>query len=155
MSIPGTRAALQALNLTIEGVKSAPTVYPGALNTADLPLALAWPGPGEARAEGFADLRRQDRTWIIRVYVDAINQGLGKHEVWHSAEAILQALIETYLDGANAVLDNNGAQATVSTAEGGVTDGGLQVITYPPGLPLDAAPAYYGLEVRVRVYEKW
>jgi len=155
VSVAGTRVALQTLNATITGVTSAPANYPGAINTADMPMALVWPGPAESRAESIGALRRQDRTWVVRVYVDAVNQGLGKHEVWQTAEVLLQRFIEAYLNSANVVLDNNGAQATISTAAGDITDGGLQVLTYPPGLPLDAAPAYYGLEVRVRVYEKW
>jgi len=75
MSIPVTIAQLQMLHRGIEGVKLAPTVYPGSLNASDLPLVLVWPGRGVTRpitARGA--IQKTERVYSVRVFVDPIGQ---------------------------------------------------------------------------------
>lgn len=75
MSITTTIAQLQMLHRGIAGIKLAPEVYPGSLNTSDLPLVLIWPGRGVTQpltARGI--LQTTQRIYSVRCFVDAIGQ---------------------------------------------------------------------------------
>lgn len=75
MSITVTIAQLQMLHRLIPGVKATPTVYPGSINTADLPLVLIWPGRGiTTPVTARAILQKTERVYQVRAYVDPIGQ---------------------------------------------------------------------------------
>lgn len=74
MAMTDILAAIQAINESITGVKQAPTVFPGQLNTSDLPLVLAHP---ERAVHTVTSVQgsQESRTWFVRVYVLPIAQG--------------------------------------------------------------------------------
>ena len=118
MAIADVIAALQTVHAGIAGVVSAPTQYPTALNTNDLPMILVFPGQGSSSQEAMNSLRRQDRTYLVRCYVDPVAQGIRDENV-QLAIALLQRCIEAYINPATiALIDSGGLHATlkISTA---------------------------------------
>jgi len=74
MTILATKAALQALHLTISGVRSAPTVMPLSLNTADLPCVLVFAGESTWNELG-NQVEEQQREYICKVFVNTVVDG--------------------------------------------------------------------------------
>jgi len=105
MSIATVRAAIQANNLTITGIVTAPTVMPNMLNDADLPAAIVFVGAAIWQHETFGDAGESARrNYEVRVYVKAVGQGEAG-EAYETAEALLQAMGHNYL--ADRGIDNS------------------------------------------------
>ncbi|NIV36803.1 MAG: hypothetical protein GWN58_47420, partial [Anaerolineae bacterium] len=72
MSITSVVTAVQGVNAGITGIRTAPTSIPGKLNTADMPMALVFVGPGApTRVSDFSSHRR---TFYVRVYVKPVSR---------------------------------------------------------------------------------
>lgn len=146
MSIATAIAAFQTLNGTITGIASAPQDMPASLNTATLPIALTFPGPATWNHQAIG-LKRQFRTYIIRVYVQAVGQGAGVDEGFDRALPILEAMGHAYLDEEqnmtyfSAVADHLGALG------GGFSDEGLGTLPF-------AGQDYRGFTFRVEITDK-
>ena len=95
MTIATTIAAIQAVNAGIAGVKRAPTTIPGSLQTAELPMALVFVGPGQP--ERVSDFSLHFRTFYVRFYVKPVARGIKPDEGYRQAYGLLQTVIETYL----------------------------------------------------------
>jgi hypothetical protein len=97
MSIATTRAAIQANNLTISGIVTAPTVMPNSLNDADLPAAIVFTSAAAWLHETFGEAGESERrSYDVRVYVKAVGQGEAG-EAYETAETLLQAMGHNYL----------------------------------------------------------
>ncbi len=108
---------LQNINKTIEGINTAPIKYPGALNTANLPCVLVWPGRGTTRKVTAKAIQVQsERVYSVRVYVEPSGQSNYDIPSWTSME-LLPRFIETYYR--NEVLADGFAIIT------GVNDSGI------------------------------
>lgn len=142
MTIAADILELQAINVSVTGITSAPTSYPAALNTADLPCVICWPGPATWSRPSLGDLQRMDRTYLIRVYVEALGQNQWDTAI-QDCITLLDAFGRKYIDKA--------ADSTVSlhiqAREGGVRDNGVQVLTY-------AGTDFHGFEFQVDVHTK-
>ena len=157
MTIATTIAALQTMHASISGVANAPTIYPGSLNTADLPMVIVWPGPAEASLAGLG-YNVVQRRYRVACYVDAIEQGLGINESWQAAITLLQRFHDEYLDSTNNPLVTGTYQSWIRNKEGEspVLDGGLEVVAYPPpATGQEGYPHYYGFQIEVMVKEEW
>src|SRR6478736_4038687 len=136
MAIRVVIIALQTIHASIPGVVSAPLVYPNAINTNDLPMMLTFPGQGTSSQEAMNSLRRQDRTYLVRGYVDPISQGIRDEKIQQTI-TLLQLCIEAYINPDNIrLVDQGGLHATIKiSAATPVTDTGLAVLPYgPPAL---------------------
>ena len=96
MSASDVASALQTINATITGITTAPTEMPGHLDTAQLPCALAYPGPAEHSDASYTHLR-SDRTWLIRVYVKPLGQGRGVDEGYQECLPFLHYFATEYI----------------------------------------------------------
>jgi hypothetical protein len=146
MTVATTITAYQTLHATITGVKSAPTKMPQALNTADLPLAFAWPGPtieqtGWQPYAGWYSVRRY---YIVRCYVKPIAQGSGFDDGYQEAIALLQRFGDAYMDNANL----SGAVAHIGPQ---ISDSGVRGdFQWVAGSDTN----YHGFEFRIETVEK-
>jgi len=96
MSAVTVASALQTINATITGITSAPTAMPGALNPADLPMVVVYPGPAEHSDASMRHLRT-DRTWYGWVYVKKVGSGLGVDEGYQDALTLLSRFYTEYI----------------------------------------------------------
>ncbi len=141
MTIATTIAALQTLHAAVAGIESAPTEYPAVIDTAELPLVLVWPGPAQwAQHTAGLGLQRQERTYLVRVFVQPTAQGEGTDEGLQRAIPILQAMGTAYLED----ITLNGA---VDQIRNGFADGGLDNLIY-------GAQSYRGFEFTLQIVEK-
>jgi len=90
-----TAEALQAINATIDGVKSAPTECPGYLNTSELPLVWSWCGPAEHETVSFQHLGTV-RTWWVRLYVKPLGLGRGVDQGYQECLPFLSRFQQEY-----------------------------------------------------------
>lgn len=98
MTIRQTISRLQALHKTIPGVKMAPTVYPGQLNTADLPYVLVWPSRGTTTAvTSRGSVQRTQRSYSVRVFMEVVGQDIVDVPAQAGID-MLSLFIETYMD---------------------------------------------------------
>jgi hypothetical protein len=143
MTVLATIAALQAKHLTISGVKSAPTAMPGNLDQVTLPVALIWPGEATWNMQAI-DLKRQERTYIVRCYVQAVAQGIaGPDQGYQACVALLELFGRAYLSD----ISLGGAVDHVAALrDSGVSGGGFDLQW--SGVP------YWGFVYRVTVVEK-
>lgn len=133
-------AAIQAVNASIEGVKSAPTAMPAALNDADLPCVLTL-------VESFAwspqaiGLSRRDATYAVRVFVKAVAQGQGIDEGYQNVLTLLQAFWDKY------AAENAGGRF------GGKVE---QIVSFNGDIAplIFAGVSYQGFTIRIKVVEK-
>ena len=88
---------LQAINASIDGVKTTPMQMPGYLDSVNLPCALVYPGPGEPASHSFNALT-MPREWIIRLYVAEVGSGRGYDEGYHRALPFLRRFAAAYSD---------------------------------------------------------
>lgn len=148
MSVANTISCMQTLNAAITGVTTAPTEYPGALNTADLPCALVFPGEGEWRHLGLGASARHNRIYHIRVYVKPVAQGKGIDEAMQDVATLLWRFGQVYYDKDNQQIDDN-PQTVLTMGDEGLTDSGYVQMEYPaPGGTL-----YHGFEMLVGMWE--
>ena len=145
MTIASVITAVQAINATITGVKSAPTTIPGKLNTADLPMALVFVGPGEP--ERVSDFSLHFRTFYVRCYVKPVTQDIKPDAGYSEAYTLLQRFIEEYLSditlGGAVQHTGRGARYAPPTME----DSGIQAMEY-------AGTLYHGFEIVITTKEQ-
>lgn len=145
MSISSVITAIQGVNEGITGIKSAPTTIPGKLNTADLPMALCFVGPGEATR--VSDFTLHFRTFYVRVYVKPIAADVKPDAGYSEAYDLLQSFIEEYESditfGGAVQHTGRGARYDPPTIE----DDGIQALEY-------AGIAYHGFQIYVTTKEQ-
>lgn len=96
MSIATTITALQTVHASITGITSTPTVIPDNLAPVTLPCVMVWPGPATWNFAA-AGLKRQEREYTIRVYVQAIGQGFaGPRDGYNASAALIEAFAAAY-----------------------------------------------------------
>jgi hypothetical protein len=141
MSIKTQIAALQALHRTVSGIKTASTSYPSQLTSAALPLVLVVPNRGIWQQVTIGDLRRQDRTYRVQVFVAPV--ATANDKAVQDAIDLLQAFGDLYLGAIT--LDSSNEQVTL---EGPITDTGLVELQW-------GGIAYHGFEFQVSGFAKW
>ncbi len=138
MSVPTTVDALQRVHASITGVKSAPLIIPGSVNSADLPLVLVRPAEAEWSAQAIG-LPRQDRWYEVFCLVAPVASGRSPDSGVRAALPLLQAFGEGYM-----------SDVTISGAVDHVReirDGGIESLTF-------AGVSYHGFTFRLLVVEK-
>ena len=97
MTVLATIAALQTKHLTVSGIKSAPTAMPGNLDQVTLPAVLVWPGEATWDMQAIG-LKRQERTYIVRCFVQAVAQGIaGPDQGYQACVGLLDDFGRAYL----------------------------------------------------------
>jgi hypothetical protein len=96
----GVVTALQTINASITGVKRAPTDYPSALRSADLPMALVYPMQCEHGVSA-VQRGREARTWVVSLYVQPISQGTGVDEGFDNTVVFIDRFGDEYRRTAN------------------------------------------------------
>lgn len=102
-----TIAEIQAVNRSAHAALTAPDEYPSRIAADALPLAATLPGGGRV-TQGAVGLSREERTFLIDVYVRPLSHGvLGEGVV--EAARILQAVRDAWtaelLNGAPSITD--------------------------------------------------
>ena len=154
MTISTTVTALQTIAVGVTGVTSAPTRYPGSLNSVDLPQVITWPAEGETKG---AQFQISIRTYRMAVYIKPSEQGL-TGEGWASANTVLQALIEALMDTDNRILVSSGGYTSqiIAGNDRPLMDGGITILGYPvQATGTEGYPHYFGFELMVPVKETW
>lgn len=140
MSISAVITAMQAIHGAISGVTTAPTAVPGALNTADLPMVLMLPGSASwLNLTTDQTLGRQQRDYLVQVYVAPIAQGQGVDEGYQDVVTLLQSFGATYV----ADITGGGAFEQMRI----IRDSGHQVLQY-------AGVDYHGFIYTLTIKEK-
>lgn len=146
MSIATVISDIQTVNATITGVTSAPTAMPGKLNTADLPCALAFVGPGEATR--ISDFSLHHRTFYVRCYVQPVVLDIKPNAGYAESYALLQLFVEKYLSDitlGSATVQHMGRGARWDPPT--LQDSGVVVMNY-------AGTDYHGFEITFSVKEQ-
>lgn len=147
MSIIATRAALQALHLTVAGIKTAPTRYPvGQLNDGELPMTLVYPGRGQWFRPMASSPLIHLRTYRVLLFVKAIVQGVGNDEALQTLDALVQAFGQLYTTPENLILTSGTYKIYLRDGQGDITDTGTSVLTF-------GKIAYHGTEFTINVKE--
>lgn len=142
MTIAATITALQTLHAGISGIKSAPTAFPSNVNTASLPLVLTMPGPANW-LEQAVGLKRQNREYIVRVYVNPVAQDkAGPENAMTTINALIQLFGRAYL----ADLSLSGAIDHIDRIEDSGAVENMELTT--------AGITYYGFVFRLGIVEK-
>ncbi len=143
MTVSTTLTALQTKHAGITGIASAPTAIPGNLDGVKLPVALTWPAEATWDMQSIG-LRRQERTYIVRVYVQAVAQGIaGPDQGYQACVALLEDFGAAYM----ADLSLGGAVDHISAVrDSGVSGGGFELLW--------GQVPYWGFVYRVSVVEK-
>jgi hypothetical protein len=140
MTVLTTIATLQAKHAAITGVKSAPTTYPGSINTASLPMVITIPGSGSWGSQAIG-LQRQDRNYIVRIYVEPVGQAT-VDERMDDIIPLLQAFGDAYLSDIGFTGDANIDNLNIP-----FTDSGVTTLYF-------GETAYIGFELQVTITEK-
>lgn len=145
MTILATHSALCTVVAGSSGINTAPTAMPMALNAADLPCAIVIPGPAKWN-EHAVGLYRQDRTYLVNVYVLPVAQGQGVDEGFQKCLPIMQALGYTLLTN----FDLSGAVDRIGDKDGrtSFTDGGIR------GDMTFGDVTYHGFQLVLPIIEK-
>lgn len=97
MTVATTIAALQTIHLTITGVNSAPTTMPSNLDQVKKPTVLVFPAEATWNMAAI-DLRRQERVYEVRCYVQPVGQGLtGVDDGYQKTVTLLERFGQKYL----------------------------------------------------------
>lgn len=143
MSVATTIAALQTKHLAISGINSAPTAMPANLEKVRLPCVLIWPGDASWDL-GAVGLKRQERMYIVRTYVQKVGSGIAGIDPGY------QACIDLIDDFGDAYLSDLGLSNTVDTMitiiDSGVSGGSFE-------LTWGEVP-YWGFVYRLTIVEK-
>ena len=143
MSVVATIAALQTAHAAITGVGSAPTAMPSNIDQVTLPSALVWPGEATWQMQAIG-LKRQERTYIVRVFVQPVAQDVAGPDAGYQACAgLLELFGRAYLTDitlAGAVDHITGLR------DSGVSGGGFELMW--------GQVPYWGFVYRVTVVEK-
>lgn len=143
MSVATTIAALQAIHLTITGVNSAPTDMPSNLEQVKKPTVLVFPVEAEWHLQAI-DLRRQERTYEVRCYVQPVAQGIAGIDAGYDAcVTLLERFGQKYLTD----ITLGGAVDTMrALTDRGVSGGGYELMW--------GQVAWWGFIYRITVVEK-
>ena len=143
MSVAATVTALQTLHATVAGIKSAPTQMPSSLNTAELPMALVWPGEATWQLAAMG-LKRQERVYIVRVFARPVAQDIpGPDAGYDDCVALLEAFGQAYQSN----LTLAGAVDNISAVrDSGISGGAMELLW--------GNISYWGFVYRVTVVEK-
>lgn len=143
MTVASTFSKLVSVVSGSSGIVTCSTTLPAKINDADLPVAIVIPGPAEwnEQAQG---LKRQVRTYIVKVFVKPTAQGLGIDEGVQACYAPLNALGNTILG--NLSLDNTIDHISEPFRDSGIISGG-EAMSY-------AGVAYHGFEYHIDVVDK-
>ncbi len=143
MTVSATITALQTVHAAITGIKSAPTVVPSNVDQVTLPAALVWPADAEWQMQAIG-LKRQERTYIVRVYVQAVAQDVaGPNAGYQACVTLLELFGRAYLSD----ITLGGAVDQISTLrDSGVSGGGFELMW--------GQVPYWGFVYRVSVVEK-
>ena len=143
MSVSTIVTALQAVHAAISGVKTASGTMPSNLATAELPLVAVWPGEAEW-AYAAMDQQRQLRTYIVRVFVCPVAQGItGPDPGYNACVALLQAFGEAYKAHSH-IADK--ADIMWPVRDSGISGGAIE-LTW-------GNTTYWGFVFRVQIEEK-
>lgn len=143
MSVTATVSALQTLHATISGIKSAPANVPASLNTADLPMALVWPAEATWQLAAMG-LKRQERTYIVRVYVRPVGQDIpGPDEGYDDCVAMLEAFGQAYQSNLTLA---NAVDHISAVSDSGISGGAMELLW--------GNTQYWGFVYRVTCVEK-
>ena len=139
MSISATIGKLQGLHATVTGIKSARTAFPSVLNTAVLPIALTWAGEAQWDLQAL-NLYRQDRTYIVRVYVQPVAQDIaGVDNGFTDTIALINAVGLKYVGD----MTLTGSIDHIAS----ISDSGIKTLTW-------AGTDYWGFEFTLAITEK-
>ena len=143
MTVSATVTALQTLHASISGVAEAPTAMPSNPDQVRLPCALVWPADAEWHMQAIG-LKRQERTYIVRVFVQPVAKGIaGPDEGYQACITLLEDFGAAYLADITlgSAVDNIRA-----ISDSGVSGGGFELVW--GNVP------YWGFVYRVTVVEK-
>lgn len=143
MTVASTFTKLVSVVAGSSGIVTCSTTLPAKINDAALPVAIVIPGPAEWNEHAIG-LKRQIRTYIVRVYVKPTAQGLGIDEGVQACYAPLNALGNTLLD--NITLDNTIDEVRQPFRDSGIISGG-EAMSY-------AGVAYHGFEYQIDITDK-
>ena len=143
MTVLATVAALQTMHLAITGVASAPTAMPSSPDQVRFPAVLVWPGEAEWQLQAIG-LKRQERTYIVRCYVQPVAQGVaGPDQGYQACVALLDDFGRAYLGDPTL---GGAVDQIAALRDSGVSGGGFE-------LRWGSVP-YWGFVYRVTVVEK-
>lgn len=154
MSTRTTIDLIQAVNRTITGTTTVPSFsqYPLTADTVRLPMVLTWPLNGTWRREQFGGKKREDRVYVIMVFVAPIGQGEMPARS-SLAVTLLDAFREKWLsldaNGWPTALQNSAPQVTVAWDGEYPQDTGVGVL---PSLKVGGTD-YTGFELRIKIRE--
>lgn len=140
MTVATTLAAFNSLHDAITGVSVA--TAPPSIPSVRLPAAVTIPGEATWNLHA-TSIRRQERVYLVRVYVAPVAQGRGNDEAWTRAVPLLEAFGQAYIANSNL----SGAVDQIGWDGNPVTDSGITVLEHNQTL-------YHGFEYRVPVIEK-
>ena len=143
MTVLATVAALQTMHLAVSGVASAPTAMPSNPDQVRFPAVLVWPGEAEWQLQAI-DLKRQERTYIVRCYVQPVAQGVaGPDQGYQAGVALLDDFGRAYLGDPTL---GGAVDQIAALRDSGVSGGGFE-------LRWGDVP-YWGFVYRISVVEK-
>ncbi len=143
MTVLTTIAALQTIHVAVSGINSAPTTMPSNLDQVELPCALVWPGEATWAMHALG-LKRQERTYIVRVFVAPVAQSIaGPDDGYQDCAELVEDVGAAYLDD---VTLGNTIDHIVTIRDSGVSGGGFELLW--GNVP------YWGFSYRVTVVEK-
>ncbi len=138
----------------VPGVVSAPTDvrdYPnGDIPESDMPYVITLPDAASWRQESFNALDRQDRLYIVRVFMAQVGSGLSG-EVLYDTAKMMQRFGNLYLGRNTQALQSPTTtknQITLKASTDGIIDGGYEEQM------IYGNSVYRGFEFQVGVYEK-
>jgi len=132
---------LQAVHAAIAGITSAPTSAIRALNAADLPTVLVYPGPAQ-HARYAIGMRRVERIYRVRLFVRVLGDSV-EADYLPTITTFLDLFAAAYLTSTNVTL--GGSVEHIQTER--ITDSGLTILDH-------GARDYHGVEWAVPVVEK-
>lgn len=142
MTVATVLAAFKTLHASITGVTTAPAGVLASLASVRLPIVQTIPSESVWNLHASA-LRRQERVYIVRVYVAPMSHGKGLDEGWTRCVPLLEAFGQAYI----ANPDLSGAVDQIGWDDNRITDSGITVLEHNQTL-------YHGFEYRVPVIEK-
>lgn len=143
MTVATTIAALQAVHAGITGIGSAPTDMPSNLEQVKKPTVLVFPVEATWNLAAI-ELRRQERTYEVRCYVQPVAQNVAGIDAGYDA---CVALIERFGQAYLTDITLGGVVDTIrAISDRGISGGGFELMW--------AQVAWWGFIYRVTVVEK-
>lgn len=129
--VSSTLDLFQSLHAGIDGVTSAPTSYPGSINTSELPMVLVFPAQAATRLQTFQPKamgsarakKEMIRDYSARLFIEPVGQDT-VNSVMQTGITLLQRFLDAYWD--NFVLAENLVQIR-EIRDSGITSGGQLV----------------------------